>query len=832
METGIAISQIVELLAKPLQLEIKDGCRDRSITGKDLGSYALSWIEKGLSTQDQATKRRLGKLAQILGDYRSASSDSRRRKVKKALCILAEIEGTPVPEKEKSAGSKKSVPQPARTLADPSDLSQLVEVPQKRKKHWTRLLPKLGIATKHDLLYHFPRDYVPCKRIGDLRDGERAFVVVEAGARRVEAVRATGSYQIKRYALEVKDDSGEATVYSFVKCKRGGRAIRAAYSPLALDHKPRTRLLLEATVKRWGNRLELQYLDSQVLKKGPEPVPPPGRQVPIYPLTDGMYQNQIRPVIREIVDNYASVVPEILPADLLRERHLLPTGESLRNIHWPEDEKLRQRARRRLVFEEFFSLQLALAARKREIQKEGKGLRLPAKRDIISALEKVLPFRLTDSQKQVIREIARDMTSNRSMNRLLQGDVGSGKTVVALAALLIALENGFQGALMVPTEILAEQHYLVLSKLLPAFGMQLDLLIGTMKQREKREASQRIREGKTDVVVGTHALIQEGVEFHRLGMVVVDEQHRFGVMQRATLREKGLNPELLVMTATPIPRTLALTVYGDLDISVIDEMPPGRKPVETSWYSFRRQNEAYDFVRQQVAEGRQAYLVCPLIAESEKLEVEAATKLAEQLQKDVFPELRVGLLHGRMKTAEKDETMEAFRHGEVDILTSTTVIEVGVDVPNASVILVLNAERFGLAQLHQLRGRVGRSHHQAYCILLTDDRYDPEAPLLTLDDEGKQARHRMRVMTEETDGFAIAEQDLLLRGPGEFYGTRQHGLPDLKLARVIEDVHILQEAREAAFALIERDPNLSQPQHRLLRERLDELKEKVELAVE
>jgi ATP-dependent DNA helicase RecG len=414
------------------------------------------------------------------------------------------------------------------------------------------------------------------------------------------------------------------------------------------------------------------------------------------------------------------------------------------------------------------------------------------------------------------------------MNRLLQGDVGSGKTVVAMAALLIAFYNGAQGALMAPTEILAEQHSLVLSDLLEAFGVQVRLLIGSLPVREKKRVQRDVASGAAHVAVGTHALIQEAVQFHRLEVVIVDEQHRFGVLQRAALREKGLNPHVLVMTATPIPRTLALTVYGDLDVSVLEELPPGRQEVETRWAPSHHVSRAYELVRQQVHAGRQAYVVCPLIEESEKLQAQAAVQLAEELQSNVFPDLKVGLLHGRLTTSEREQVMDSFRRGEIQVLATTTVIEVGVDVPNACVMVVLNAERFGLAQLHQLRGRVGRGAEKAYCILVADSRYDPRLAGFAGQEGLDVGRSRLRTMLDHSDGFVIAEEDLRLRGPGEFYGTRQHGLPELQLADLAGDLGILEEARQAALELVSHDPALESEEHRLLGARVSEVRSKIE----
>ncbi len=528
----------------------------------------------------------------------------------------------------------------------------------------------------------------------------------------------------------------------------------------------------------------------------------------------------------------------------LRSQHDLPgLRQALSDIHWPTSESARDAARRRLAFEELLTLQAALAQRKREIRQPGSGLPMPPRGElasrppgwVVALLEELLPFSLTRAQQRVVAEIASDMAADTPMYRLIQGDVGSGKTVLAAGALMIAVQNGYQGALMAPTELLAEQHYLVLSRMLEPLGVQVELLTGSVRSKDREQAYRRISDGRAQVILGTHALIQEGLDFHRLGLVIVDEQHRFGVRQRADLRLKGLATEglatrchMLVMTATPIPRTLALTAYGDLDLSILDEMPPGRRPVKTSWLPLQRQREAFGFVRGQVAEGRQAYVVCPLIEESENLQAEAAAKLAQKLREEVFPELRVSLLHGAMPVAEKDAVMQAFRAADTDVLCATTVIEVGVDVPNATVMLVLNAERFGLAQLHQLRGRVGRGAHESHCLLLSDRRCDPTGALAPgLEGSQAQTRRRLRVMLEESDGFAIAEQDLLLRGPGECYGTRQHGLPDLRLASLPRDARLLEAARQ----LISSDPDLERPEHRALRGQVTALRTRMERVV-
>jgi len=423
-------------------------------------------------------------------------------------------------------------------------------------------------------------------------------------------------------------------------------------------------------------------------------------------------------------------------------------------------------------------------------------------------LKRILPFELTGAQHRAIEDIARDVASGHAMNRLVQGDVGSGKTVVALAALFLAVENGFQAALMAPTEILAQQHALVLRRLLDPVGITVDLSIGSLKAKEKEAVRERIANGVTQVAVGTHALIQEDITFRNLGMAIIDEQHRFGVLQRQALHRKGTTPHVLVMTATPIPRTLTLTLYGDLDTSIINELPPGRKPIKTHWKRRREAGGVYTSAQRLLDQGRQVYVVCPLVEESEKLQVKAATQLAEHIQTEVFPQYRVGLLHGQMKPDEKEDVMRRFKALEIEVLVATTVIEVGIDVPNASVIILEDADRFGLAQLHQLRGRVGRGEHASYCILLADPKTE-------------DGQARMHVMVETQDGFRIAEEDLKLRGPGEFFGTRQSGLPEFYIGDLLHDLDLMEETRRAAFALVERDPNLLRPEHLALKGALE-----------
>jgi ATP-dependent DNA helicase RecG len=540
------------------------------------------------------------------------------------------------------------------------------------------------------------------------------------------------------------------------------------------------------------------------------------RIVPIYPLTEGIRQKRMRQIIWNAMQ-YAHLAPEILPRSVRERLGLMPIQQALQQIHFPDDEQMIEPARQRLVFEEFFLMQLGVGMqRQRTRQERGIAMRIDADR-LNEMLHRIVPFELTNAQKRVIHEIWNDMAQPHPMNRLLQGDVGSGKTIVAAAAILAAVDNQYQAAIMAPTEILAEQHYITLHRLFQPLGISVELLVGRLSNKQRQQARERIATGRGMVAVGTHALIQEGVSFARLGLAIVDEQHRFGVLQRAALRDKGIMPHVLVMTATPIPRTLTLTLYGELDVSVIDELPPGRKPVRTYWKTPEERLKVYAGVRKLVEQGRQAYVICPLIDESDKLQVRAAEQMAEHLQKDVFPDLRVGLLHGRMKPAEKEAVMEAFRAGELDILVSTTVIEVGVDVPNAAVIVIEDADRFGLAQLHQLRGRVGRSEHQSYCVLIADPK-------------SEEGQRRMEIMTRTNNGFLIAEEDLRIRGPGEIYGTRQSGMPSFRVADLVKDMRLLEVARQEAFRLLERDPELARPEHTALREAVERFRHRFAIA--
>jgi len=835
------LREVVRRLAGPLEVEARRGYPDAAVIGQSVGEYARGWVERAREIVKGQQKRAISRVGTLLGDYGECDVEGRKQRVEKALGLLAGLDGNervvgrPRARARRESGAPEAQGKGQETRSRPTEKVPAgggwLEGPwaegRWKSAAWAKRLKSLGVETRRDLLYSFPRDYAPVKRIAELEDGERAAMVVSAGLREETIAGERRGFRLMRWVLEVSDETGKAWVTSFARVPRHGkRALAIQGSPLALNYPEGTRLLIEGVVQRAGRFIEIQHGDSQ--KLGAEMEIEPGSLAPVYALKEGVYQGQIRSAVRRLLEEMPEETPDPLPGSLRKRHTLVGLREALRGIHWPASVETKDRALRRLAFEELLTLQVALAQRKAETQRPGSGISMQPRGDMVALLEEVLPFSLTRAQQRAIAEIASDMAVDCVMQRMMQGDVGSGKTVVAAAALLTALQSGYQGALMAPTELLAEQHYLVLSRMLGPLGVRVEVLTGSLRGGERQGAYARIADGRAQVVVGTHALIQEGVEFHNLGLVIVDEQHRFGVRQRSELLGKGKRPDMLVMTATPIPRSLALTLYGDLEMSVLDEMPPGREPVKTRWLSLQQQGEAYAFVRQQIGEGRQAYVVCPLIEESEKLQAEAATKLADQLAREVFPEVDVGLLHGAMPVAEKEAVMESFRAGETAILCATTVVEVGVDVPNATVMVVLNAERFGLAQLHQLRGRVGRGGHESRCLLLTDRRYNPLGRITPAGEDLSQARGRLKVMLETTDGFRIAEEDLMLRGPGEFYGTRQHGMPDFRLARMARDVGVLEEAREAALWLIEADPGLRRSGHAALREQVGALRARMD----
>lgn len=742
----------------------------------------------------------------------------------------------PKPKAQRSPKPKAQVePLTPRTAADLT-LDDPLEVVPGIARADALAFKRMGLRTVTDLLYHIPHrydDFSAQQGIADLEVGKVATIVGE-----VSESRLTGGAR-PRVEVTVSDETG---------------SIRAVYfnQPwLTRQLTPGRKITLSGKVGAYNGVRQMTTPTWEPYVPDVETIHT-GRLVPVHPLTKGLIERNARKTIKQVVDLMAPRVPDHLPATCLERRGLLPLGQALSQIHYPDNGEQLTRARQRLGFDEFLLIQLGVLQRKLLWQGE-MGYQMPLQPALHEELQRHLPFQLTGAQQRSLAAIFADMARPIPMARLLQGDVGSGKTVVAAAALLQAIGHGFQGALMAPTEILAEQHYKGLKQLLrqvavprqaakddpnaawrerldPAEAARIDeikallgmtdeddlagqgvrvaLLTGGLGARARREVLAAITNGEVDLVIGTHALIAERVAFHSLGLVVVDEQHRFGVEERQRLRDKGFNPHLLVMTATPIPRTLTMTIYGDLDTALLDELPPGRQAIRTRWIRKAERAKAYRHVRKEIEKGRQVFVICPLVEESEKIDLPSAEEMYEVLQSEVFPDLRVSLLHGRMLPREKDEVMVAFRERAFDILVATAVIEVGIDIPNASTIVIEGAERFGLAQLHQFRGRVGRGQHQSFCILISDK------------DDNEVTKQRLEAMEQTTDGFKLAEIDLQLRGPGEFFGTRQSGTPDLKIAR-LADTRLLEAARAEAELILGADPQLVQPEHTLLKRKLD-----------
>jgi len=800
----------VESLRKVLKLEHQKGYGDSAVFG-GLDRFLKNWVSQATEpVADPQLLSRFHKLHLIDPGYASLTKQQRKKWVEAVLEFLAEV------ELGKEGGGKAKLPPLAnkpssRPRVHKTVLSGSIDSPitiiRGISSGLAARFAKLGVKTVRDLLYFFPHrhlDYSQQKTISQLAEGEEETVI--ANVWQAHEIRLGGRRSTEAI---IGDETGNVRVVWF----------NNPY--LAKKLATNIRIVVSGRVSLFNGR---HVFESPEWELEDEELVHTGRLVPLYSLTRGLRPRQVRKMMKGVVDQWAWQVEDFLPSELRERCNLLELSQAISQAHYPEDEAVKAQARIRLAFDELFLLQLGVLSKKRDWQESQPGNPLDVKASLLEAFLKSLPFELTTAQQKVLKELLADLQKPQPMSRLLQGEVGSGKTVVATAALIVAAANGYQGAFMAPTEILAEQHFTTIRQLLSRVGepegdgflynysgllprpLTVALLIGDINQAKKQELQQRIASGEIDIIIGTHALIQKDVEFNRLGLAVVDEQHRFGVAQRSALRQKGFSPHVLVMTATPIPRSLALTLYGDLDLSVIDQLPPGRQVVKTKWLKPEQRESAYAFIRRQVADGRQAFIVCPLVEESEVIQARAAVAEYERLSQEVFPEMRLGLLHGRMSADEKDKVMRRFRSGKLDVLVSTPVVEVGIDVPNATVMLVESADRFGLSQLHQFRGRVGRGTEQSYCMLLAQN-------------PSEIGRERLDTIEKTHDGFQLAEEDLRMRGPGEFFGTRQSGLPDLRMAK-LSDVALLELARSEATRLFQVDPALDKIEHKPLAKEL------------
>ena len=787
------LKEIIQVIARPLAFAE----RTSPHTIKDLARFVSRQVTDALgqTVRSPAVEAELLHLSQLFSDYDQLSAVLRIRRVAEARGVLTNL------ERLVAAPSRPPAARAAYRLSD-HPIQYVRGVGPKKAE----VLSRLGIRTVEDAVWSLPWRYEDRSQVRSIKS------LVPGDVATIEAQVQSARLKVTKYQ---RQKLVEATAADGTGCLH---LIWFNQAYLADTLKPGQRLMMYGQVKTRDGRWTQLQMENPIFEILDHPGTPArdlvhmGRIVPVYHGRETksriMVSDRLRAMMKVIVDQYAEGAIDPLPLEMRRRRGLLPLNRAIMAVHFPDlgtDLEALNRGRtpahRRLAFEDFLLLELALGQKREEVKRESRVLKYDLASLLSTRLLESLPFRLTPAQTRVLQDIRRDLASPHPMNRLIQGDVGSGKTVVAVLAMLLAVGSGYQAALMAPTEILAEQHYRTLQRLLKPLHVSCLLLSGGRGGTKRDATLAAIADGSAQVVVGTHALIQQDVRFQQLGLAVVDEQHKFGVMQRATLKEKGYSADVLVMTATPIPRTLALTVYGDLDVSVIDAMPPGRCPVRTLLFGENQRARMYRLVEDELARGRQAYVVFPLVEESEKVDLQAAMTGAQLLQEQVFPTWKVGLIHGRMKAHEKERVMTAFKEERIQVLVATTVIEVGIDIANASVMLVEHADRFGLAQLHQLRGRVGRGVHQSYCLLMAPNRVTEEG------------RRRLEALVKSHDGFVIAEEDLAIRGPGEFFGTRQWGPADLRVANLIRDAKILEEARDEAARLLQQDPALTRPDH-------------------
>ena len=741
--------------------------------------------------------RRADKIAQEFSNYAQLNLSQRRRVVAKARNFLMELKKTleaPQEPPKPKIPRAKSVTEPQHNDYSINLHQPLYELP-KIGRSKSPYLERLGLHIVRDVLFYYPREHIDYARqvnIAHLVAGETVTII--GTVQSCTCFTSPKNKKLTIFQLTLRDHTGKIKLNRFFA---GARFANVGWQQKHKRQYPKGSVVAASGLvkqNKYGFTLdnpEIEVLDHSGASIDSVKI---GRVLPVYPLTEGVSADVVRNAVIAALPA-ASQLPEPLPVNLRRQYGLVKIKDAIAHIHFPPDAESLSHARRRLVFDEFFFLQLGFLSRRQELQKSQNSAILTPTGKLISQFKGILPFSLTKAQQRVVSDILQDLNSTTPMNRLVQGDVGSGKTVVGVFAILAAIQSGYQAALMAPTEVLAEQHYRKLVSWFNLLHLPVELLTGSTKTKKRREIHAQLETGELPLLVGTHALIQDKVNFQRLGLVVIDEQHRFGVQQRARLLEKGQSPHVLTMTATPIPRTLALTLHGDLDVSQIDELPPGRQEIQTTLLTGKNRTQAYDLIRREIVQGRQVYVVFPLVEESEKLDVRAAVEEKKRLEETIFPEFQIGLLHGRMKSEEKDAALKAFRDNETQIIVSTTVIEVGVDVPNATVMMIENAECFGLSQLHQLRGRVGRGEHKSYCLLMSSSK-NPDAS------------QRLKVLEQSQDGFFIAEMDMRLRGPGEVLGRRQSGLPDFALASLVEDQEVLNLAREAAEKIILADSSL------------------------
>jgi ATP-dependent DNA helicase RecG len=801
------LKKVLQKIEQPLQFASQNNFRNLPHI-KDLGKTLLNLAAMLKCTLPAGFQNNafapVDELLIIFSDYDSQKPELKKLKIAKATGILDELKT-----------AVNSIPQ-VRTSNDEQSIQRIMDLKETLAQLTLPVQYLKGVGPKmaqrfeakkiynvEDLLYFLPRAYEDrreIKKINRLETGKNQTVLGKV-------VLTEHKYYGKRRILEVTVSDNTANLKA--------KWFKGQTSYLLGVFKKGSEVILTGNVTPDYSGRAMIHPDYEILDDNDEEnLLNFKRIVPVYSETEGLHQKYMRKVVDQALTNYARYALSPIPQDICRKRNLIDLQTAIRQVHFPDSNAdpeecnlQRSSAHHRMIYDEFFFFQLGMAI-KRSGRILEKGIRFDTGSNLLEKFISSLPFSPTDAQSRVIDEILKDMACDKSMHRLLQGDVGSGKTVVSMAAMITACANDYQAAMMAPTEILAKQHYRNIKAWSVNLGWKVTLLTGSMNAAERKEALEQINSGSANIIIGTHALIQEDVDFHHLGLVVIDEQHRFGVMQRATLRNKGIAADVLVMTATPIPRTLAMTVYGDLDVSVIDEMPPGKKPVSTTVMGENKRDKVYAIIAGELDRGHQAFIVYPLVEQSENLDLKDATNMAAHLQKDIFPDYKIGLIHGKMKDREKDAVMQAFQENQIHILVATTVIEVGIDIPRASLIVIEHAERFGLSQLHQLRGRVGRRDIPSSCILLADYA------------RSKDARKRLKVMEKTTDGFILAEEDLAIRGPGDFLGTRQSGLPDFRIASIIRDARILNDAKEDAFALAARDPFLEKPEHLILRETL------------